>query len=83
MRKVGLLKAHISVNFKKLPNMEKYVNSILTISHKHSIGFAVNQKCIGAFLLAGLPGRNTIRLLWALTHPNYWGFCKGKAVAKC
>lgn len=54
-RRVGLLRTLITSRLENCNTVEKYVNKIVSTAHKLTgIGFEVNDKWIGTFLLAGL-----------------------------
>lgn len=55
IRKIGLLRALISVRLDNVSSMQSYVEEIMTTSNKLSgIGFDIDDEWLGAILLAGL-----------------------------
>lgn len=75
-RKVGLLRRLITTRLENCSSTEEYVNEILTTVQKlNGLEFTVEEECIGALLLAGLPDeyRPTIdHGLGKFGNKNYW-----------
>ncbi|KAK9685718.1 hypothetical protein QE152_g37725 [Popillia japonica] len=55
-RKIGLLRALISLRLESSESMEAYVNEVIETSQKlRRTGFCIDEEWIGSLLLAGLP----------------------------
>lgn len=55
-RRIGLLRALITTRLEDCESVDNYINKIITTAHKlNGLNFEMKDKCIGTFLLAGLP----------------------------